>query len=68
MRLSDLTDIQKSHLIWQLDHKTAMGLLTACRLVKGEAGNLEVVKLVKMGGRTDCSAKIHATKVRNYAS
>lgn len=25
MRLSDLTDIQKSHLIWRFDHKTAMG-------------------------------------------
>ncbi len=66
MRVSELTEEQKRHLAWRLDHKTTFCLLTACRYARGEGGDLEVVELFKRGGRTDRSAKIHATKVRNY--
>jgi hypothetical protein len=68
MRVSELTEEQKRHLAWRLDHKTTMGLLAACRYARGEGGDLEVVELFRRGGRTDRSAKIHATKVRNYGT
>lgn len=38
-RISDLTDDQKGHLAWRLDHKTYVGYLTAIRIAKGEFGN-----------------------------
>ena len=67
MRISDLTDIQKSHLAWRLDNKTACGLLSACAVARGEHGDLELVDIfMHYGGRTEHSAKIHARKVMNF--
>jgi predicted membrane GTPase involved in stress response len=65
-RISDLTDTQKSHLAWRLDHKTYVGYLTACRIARGEFGNDTVVDVFRKAGRSDHSAKIHARKVVNF--
>jgi hypothetical protein len=66
MKLSELSGLQKQHLVWRLDHKTAMGLLTACSFAKGQHGDLDLVDIFKLSGRSDHSAKIHARKVINF--
>lgn len=66
MKISELTEIQKQHLIWRLDHKTCCGLITACRIAKGEWGNLDLIELFQRFDMSLRSAKIHATKVRNF--
>ena len=68
MKLSELTETQKSHLVWRLDHKTCCGLLTAMRIAKGEFGDKELVDVfMKHGGKSFLSARIHAKKVINFA-
>lgn len=65
MRISELTDTQKSHLAWRLDNKTACGLLSACAVARGERGDLELVDIFqRYGDRTERSAKIHERCVR----
>lgn len=67
LRISELSRMQREHLVWRLDHKTAMGLLTAVRMVdKMEGGDLELVALFQLGGRSEHSAKIHARKVIDF--
>jgi hypothetical protein len=66
MKLSELSGLQKQHLIWRLDHKTGMGLLTACSIAKGQYGNLDLIDIFKQAGKSDHSAKIHARKVINF--
>ncbi len=67
MKISELNEAQKQHLVWRLDHKTFMGLLTARRIARGEKGDLDLVEVFKLAERSDRSAKIHARKVINYA-
>lgn len=67
MKISELNEAQKQHLVWRLDHKTFMGLLTARRIVRGEKGDLDLVEVFKLAERSDRSAKIHARKVIDYA-
>ncbi len=66
-RISDLDYIQRSHFAWRLDHKTAMGLLTACAYARGEHGDLEIAEVFKIAGKSEHSAKIHAAKVLSYS-
>ena len=66
LKISDLTYGQKCHLAWRLDHKTGCGLITASRIAKGELGNLTLYEVFRKMGRSMRSAKIHATKVKNF--
>ncbi|MGA9769292.1 MAG: Lar family restriction alleviation protein [Blastocatellia bacterium] len=66
MKLSELTEDQKGHLAWRLDHKTGTGYITACCIARGEHGNPELVEIFKQAGMTEHAAKIHARKVINY--
>lgn len=67
MKLLELSQAQRDHLIWRLDHKTAMGLLTAIRIVdRMERGDLELVTLFQLAGRSEHSAKIHTRKVIDF--
>jgi len=66
MKISELTDTQKSHLAWRLDHKTRMGLGTAGRTARGKMGDMDLVEVFKLAGKTEHSAKIHARKVINF--
>lgn len=65
-RISDLTDDQKGHLAWRLDHKTYVGYLTAGRIVRGEFGDDEVTRVFEKADMTLHQAKIHARKVVNF--
>jgi hypothetical protein len=44
-KLSELTETQKEHLAWRLDHKTVCGLLTASRIARGEFGDLDIIDI-----------------------
>lgn len=66
MKISELSETQKQHLAWRLDHKTAMGLFTACGYAREDFGDLDLVEVFKRAGRSDHSAKIHARKVINF--
>ena len=66
MKIFELTQEQKGHLAWRLDHKTWIGLITAGRICRGEFGDLELVEVFKLADKTEHSAKIHARKVMNY--
>lgn len=65
MRISELSEIQKQHLIWRLDSKTYVGFITACRIVRGVFGDDDLIDIFKRAGRSDRSAKIYARKVIN---
>lgn len=68
-KVSDLNDVQRSHLAWRLDHKTACGYLTACRIARGELfQDRDLVAIFEWAGRSPHSAKIHARKVLNFTS
>lgn len=66
MKLSELSEIQRRHLVWRLDAKTAMGLLTASRYARAEAGDLDLIDIFRRAGKSDHSAKIHSRKVINF--
>jgi len=67
MMISELTEMQRSHLAWRLDAKTACGMLTACRVARLECGDMDLVDVfVKFGDCTRHSAKIHAAKVKKF--
>lgn len=67
MKLSELTETQKQHLAWRLDHKTSCGMLTAIGISKGNWGDMDLVEIfVKAGDRSERSAKIHDKKVMNF--
>lgn len=66
-KISELNLSQKKHLAWRLDHKTHVGLLTACRIARGELGDLPINEVFEKAAMTKHSAKIHATKVVNFS-
>ena len=67
LRISDLTQAQKGHLAWRLDHKTYVGLLTACRVARGEFGDDLLTTAFERAEMSKHAAKIHARKVANFA-
>ncbi len=67
MKISELSELQKSHLAFRLDKNTPCGMITAGRVIKGEFGDLELVEVFqKFGERSPHSAKILARKVMNF--
>ena len=60
--LSDLNNDQKRHLAWRLDSKTACGRITACSVVRGEQGNLDLITIFKKFG--NCSPRSAAAHAR----
>lgn len=67
MTISQLSPVQRQHLAWRLDHKTYVGLLTACRIARGEFGDCTLVEVFLRAGKSPHSAKIHARKVINFS-
>jgi hypothetical protein len=66
MKISELTDLQKQHLAWRLDHNTACGMLTAIRIARGDCEDYDLIDLFITVGQSNRSAKILATKVSNF--
>jgi hypothetical protein len=66
MNISDLSEVQRQHLAWRLDHKTYVGALTACKIARGDFGDSDLIDVFKKAGKTEHSAKIHARKVINF--
>lgn len=67
MNISELTETQRSHLVWRLDRNTGMGLITASRVARGEFPDIITVKQAFIvAGSSSRSAAIHETKVKNY--
>lgn len=66
LKISDLTEAQKGHLAWRLDHKTYVGYLTALRIVRGELGDDLVTRVFEKADMTTHQAKLHARKVVEF--
>ncbi len=64
-KISELTEPQKSHLVWKLDHNTYVGLLTAMRIANGKFGDMSLFEVFKKADCSDQSAKILSRKVLN---
>lgn len=67
IKLSDLNEDQKGHFAWRLDHKTVIGLVTACTIARGGHGDVVLADVFEWGGKSKQSAKIHARKCLNYS-
>jgi hypothetical protein len=67
MRISELTEDQKSHLAWRLDRHTYVGFITAARIARGEFGDDEIVDVFLKADCTSHKAKILARKVINFS-
>lgn len=66
-RISELTQTQRNHLAWRLDHKTCCGYVTACHIARGgHKEDYELNKLFEIFGMKPHQAKLHATKVINF--
>lgn len=69
MKTSELTETQRGHMAWRLDHKTPCGLLTALRVARMEHGDPDVAEVFeKYGDRSPRSAKIQATKCARFSA
>jgi hypothetical protein len=68
VRVKDLAEIQRQHLAWRLDHKTACGMITAGHIARLEPiwADWEVWRVFEWAGRSERSAKIHAKKVIEF--
>lgn len=66
MKISELTDDQKSHLAWRLEHNTGYGIGASCAVARGEAGDLEIVDAFVRADKSRRSALILAKKVENF--
>lgn len=67
MKLSQLTEDQRGHMAWRLDHKTPCGMLTAMRVARMDMGDMDVAEVfMRWGGRSARSAKIHAAKCAKF--
>lgn len=65
--LSDLSQDQRSHLAWRLDHKTCCGLGTAAAVARGDHGDKDLVTIfMEYGCRTKKSAQTHARFVEQF--
>lgn len=67
VKISQLSEDQKGHLAWRLDSKTYCGYLTACRIARGEFGDLSLLEVFKRMDKSEHAAKIHARKVLDYS-
>lgn len=65
--LSQLSENQRKHLAWRLDHNTSCGLLTASAVARGDHGDLDLVEIFKKyGDRSERSAKSLARRVETF--
>ena len=65
--LSDLTQPQRSHLDYRLDHNTCCGYGTAASVARGDHGDMSVKEIFeKYGCRSSRSAAILTGKVLNF--
>jgi hypothetical protein len=67
MKISELNEDQKSELVHRLDHNTHIGLITACRIAKGEFGDDELEQVFIKADKSPRSAKILAKKVIGFS-
>ena len=66
-KISELSQIQRGHLAWRLDHKTCCGYITACHIARGDHKEDYVLnKVFEMFDMKPHQAKIHARKVINF--
>jgi hypothetical protein len=66
VKISQLNEAQRQHLIWRIDHKTGIGLITAGCIARGEHGDQELTEVFEKAGMRPHQAKIHARKVINF--
>jgi len=67
MRVSELTEDQKSHLIWRIDAKTGCGIGWARAVAECRGGeDMDLVDVFVQAGKTKRSAQIHARKIINF--
>jgi len=69
MKIKDLNEEQRSHMAWRLDKHTCIGYLTACAIARmeGEWADKTVEEVFEWGDATPHSAKIQATKCKNFS-
>jgi hypothetical protein len=65
-KISELSEEQKSHLAWRLEHYTFVGYVTAIRIVKGEFGDSTLFEVFEKAGMNPQRAKIHSSRVCNF--
>jgi hypothetical protein len=67
-KIKDLSEKQRSHLAWRLDHKTICGYVTAIHIARGN-GTYADQTLYEIFTSMECSprsAKIHSKKVVDF--
>lgn len=67
--LESLSEEQRNHMAWRLDHNTGYGLLTIskiCRLENMGVNYLPLNKVLEHFGMKKHQAKIHARKIINF--
>lgn len=68
-KLKDLSERQRGHLAWRLDHHTYCGMITAshiARLNHIDLNNRPVNEVLEEFDMTPHQAKIHANKIVNF--
>lgn len=68
-KVKELTQLQRGHLTWRLDHKTGCGLITASHIGRGDGTYADMTLLEvfqKAGDVSANSAKSHSYKVLQY--
>lgn len=67
-RIKDLTELQRRHLAWRLDHKTVCGYVTAGHIARlsGDWGMQTLLGVFMIFGCSNHSAKIHSKKVVDF--
>lgn len=66
MKISELNEDQKGHLAWRLEHNTYCGYGTACRIARGEFGDMDLEEAFMKADKSRRSAKILAKKVMEF--
>jgi hypothetical protein len=66
MKISELNEDQKSHLAWRLEHNTYVGYGTACRIARGEFGDLTLEECFLKADKPLRWAKYFAQKVLDF--
>lgn len=65
-KLSEIKLIQREHLAWRIDHKTAIGYITAIKIARLQLGDNPINEVFERCGMSPHQAKIHARKVINF--
>ncbi len=65
-KISELSHDQKCHLAWRIDHKTAIGILTACRIARGQMGDMTTKEVFDKCEIPEHKAAFNARRVEKY--